>query len=222
MAVLVVAATTFVLYRNFAKRNNNPFALRRYSNTQANIAFAYPASFGMTRETLLDSQRDNLVSAGSALKITFSTTNDVWLVAASQDFSMFKEDAYVGSERISTSSCPMPGVIDNLGNGCAVRALGQNTALVRTEYLADEGVYNLFRTFSFDVPAEPYRGLKIIQSFPSVYAALNADVTDGERGRLLQQYAQELLSGISSDQKLAAQLKDIDRIAKAISFDRQK
>ncbi len=216
----------FLLYRELqiapSDQSVSNSTYRKYQNTQANITFTYPISLGAAREELLEPENNNLVSSGKALKITFSATNDVWLIAATQDFSMFKENAYVGDGRITTSSCLRPGIVDDDGNGCSVRTIRGNDVLVRAEYFADEGVYNLLRTFSLDLSAGLYHGLKIIQGFSSVYDAVNASATDTEREKLLQQYAQELLSGISPTQELSMQLQNVDRIVRSVSFDKQE
>lgn len=192
-------------------------AYLQYQNKNAKIAFTYPSSLGVAQEELLEPSRNNLVTVGKALKITFSNTHEVSLIAASTGFAMFKESTYTGDDQFFTS-CAHPGTFDADGNGCTVKTVNGNVVLVKTEYLADEGVYNLFRTFSFNIPTGPYKGLKVIQSVPTLYDQLNKKISVEERSMLLQKYGQELLKGTSRDNDLSVQLQAVDYIVQTMSF----
>lgn len=220
LATGVVVAVCVVLFfylrhqSTASNQNSDISAFHRYQN--ANTAFTYPSSFGVAQEEILEPGRNILVTSGTAMKIAFSNTRDVSLIAASTDFVMFKENAYTDGGHISALSCAHPVTFDTNGNGCRVRTVNGNTILIKTEYLADEGVYNLVRTFSLDIPSGDYRGLKIIQSFPSLYDQLNRQISEEERKNIFTRYAIELLSGNSQNSILAAQLRDADRIVQTL------
>ncbi|PIS43033.1 MAG: hypothetical protein COT24_00260, partial [Candidatus Kerfeldbacteria bacterium CG08_land_8_20_14_0_20_40_16] len=87
----------------------------------------------------------------------------------------------------------------------------------QTEYLVDEGVYNLVHSYSIKLANNnDYSGLKVMQSIPEIYDELNRDITEIERNNLLQTKAKTLLS--KSDNSYNAQINEIEAIISSISF----
>lgn len=189
--VLGVVALVISLCLYFVKRLPNT-DLRSYTTSGIGITFKYPRAFGDPRYvTLTPTDGTGIVTSGKAEQITFSKNVDLYFILATSSFTVFKLNTYLGEQDFQTL-CPKPSTFDANGNGCLLKTLGNRQALVRTEYIADEGVYNLILTYSVNLSQGEYQGLKVIQSFPAIYSALNSATSDVARQTAAVQYAKEL------------------------------
>lgn len=186
----VVVLVTFLCW-HFTRRLPN-LNLRSYTTSGVGIRFTYPREFVDVISTVLTPKDGTgLVQSGVARRLTFQKAADTTVILATNSFTGFQLDAYTGEQDFQTL-CPKPSTFDANGNGCILKTLGNRQVLVRTEYIADEGVYNLVLTYSVNLTQGEYQGLKVIQSFPAIYNALNSAKSDAKRQEAAVQYAKEL------------------------------
>jgi len=200
---------------NKNRENNTPTSFD-FNSALAEISFKYPSNYGKANENLkIVSDSSGLVTAGKADAITFSNNKDLSINLVSVDYQGFKDIYYSGVKDFN-DIC-VSNEIDENGNGCKIRTIGTFTVLEQTEYLVDEGVYNLVHSYSIKLANNNgYSGLKVMQSIPEIYDELNRDITEIERNNLLQTKAKTLLS--KSDNSYNAQINEIEAIISSISF----
>lgn len=179
--------------------------------------FTFPQAFGDPRyATLTPTDGTGIVTNGKAEQITFSKNTDLYFILATNLFTGFKLDAYTGEQDFQTL-CSKPSTLDANGNGCILKTLGGRQVLVRTEYIADEGVYNLVLTYSVNLSQGEYQGLKVIQSFPTVYGALNSATSDSKRQTPAVQYAKVLLA-FSATSPYKAAIDQIETVLTSMKY----
>lgn len=207
-----------VLYFGIQALSGSPSKNNGNSNTQvAAPTFNFPQAFGDPRyATLTPTDGTGIVSSGKAEQITFSNNTDLYFILATNSFSGFKLDAYTGEQDFQTL-CPKPSTFDASGNGCILKTLGGRQVLVRTEHIADEGVYNLVLTYSVTLTQGEYQGLKVIQSFPAIYSALNSATSDAKRQLAAVQYAKDVLT-VSETSPFTAAIDQIETVLTSMKY----
>lgn len=223
--IIIIVSLIFLPKKDENKNQSNAstsnIETKFYRNDQAGISFSYPQSYGeIEEEDLLPNNSNGLIKQGEALKLTFEKNRDLSIILASQDFEGFKENRYTGNESFS-SVCTKPLIIDATGNSCYILNLDEQKFLVRTEYIVDEGVSNLLRTFSLNLPGDKFTGLKVIQSFPKIYEELNSLEND-QKSVAIVSFAKQLIKEEAAPEVIAKSLTEINNLIESIKVSNQR
>jgi len=220
ITIVLISAIAFLALNStdFGSKNkvNNSAKLLSFESSLGEISFKYPGSYGKANEEIKTvSNSSGSVTAGKASSITFSDNKDLYINRVSADYQAFKDDYYSGVKDFN-DIC-VSSEIDKNGNGCKIRTIGTFTVLEQTEYLVDEGVYNLVHSYSIKLANNNgYSGLKVMQSIPEIYDELNNDITEIERNDLLQTEAETLLS--KSYNSYNVQINEIEEIISSMNI----
>ncbi|MBU1130944.1 hypothetical protein KJ840_02320 [Patescibacteria group bacterium] len=190
--------------------NNNTAVLLNFQSSSGRLFLEYPASYGNVNEKIKTvANSSGSVMAGQAASITFSDNLNVYVNRASMDYKPFLDDFYSGvknfDELCGTSE------IDNLGNGCVIKKIGDHQVLEQTQYLTAEGTYILFHLYSIKLTDnDGYSGLLILQNFPEIYNRLNKNLTQNEIYHICQTEAESILN--RSNDVYNKSIDEIERI----------
>ncbi|MBU0707584.1 hypothetical protein KKG41_04395 [Patescibacteria group bacterium] len=193
------------------KKNLN---VSHFSSEKIDFSFEYPKNYGIAQEELRNkSNSSGLVQSGQAIWISFSNNKNLNIVLASKDYKEFKEIVYTGSSDI-VNLCQKTD-IDEVGNGCKKRIIGSKEVVEQTEYIVDEGIYNLIHKYLIQISSDKYSGITVMQGFPEIYNELNSDLTDDNSTIPVRKYAETIINKDDAN-NFNNQINDLEKVIESI------